>query len=98
MEAIDAALKDSVMKAMKNRRRTSHRGFWITVDVIDENDDALKIECLVDVTEEADPYGTGDSPTAYEVEIIRCIAEGDDFDSDAFETQIEQAAIEEFKG
>jgi len=88
----------AVLKAITNRRRMPQRGFWITVNVIDDNDDEIKLECLVDVEEERDPYGTGDSPTMYDVEIIKCEANGEDIDWDDFETQINDAAIEEYKG
>lgn len=88
----------AVLKAMTSRRQMPKRGFWIELKVIDDNDDELELECLVDVEEERDPYGTGDSPTMYDVEIIKCISNGEDIDCDDYEEQINEAAIKEYLG
>ena len=62
------------------KRRPSLPGDWINVKIIDENDDEIELECRVTVTEERDPYGTGDSPTEYPVEIHQVLHNDVDWD------------------
>ena len=42
---------------------------WYEAKIFDE-DDEIEVECLVDTHAERDPYGTGDSPTMYEINEI----------------------------
>lgn len=87
-------------KAIQQRQRHQRttRGFWIDVTVADDNDDQIQIECHVDVDAELDPCGTGDSPTAYEVEIIECLHNDTDYDlSRSGEQAVNKKAIEAYK-
>lgn len=49
---------------------------WYEVEVYNDDDELMKVECLVDTYAEKDPYGTGDSPTLYVNNIIRAEHEG----------------------
>jgi len=49
---------------------------WYECEVINDDDEYITIDCLVDTHAEKDPYGTGDSPTSYETDIIRAEFEG----------------------
>lgn len=48
---------------------------WYECEVMDD-DELISIDCLVAAQVEQDPYGTGDSPTAYDTDIIRAEYEG----------------------
>lgn len=67
----------------------------------DEVDVEIDVEVSVDV--EHDPYGTGDSPTSYEVQIISCASsDGNDYGEHNLPgycvERITQRAIEEVRG
>ena len=49
---------------------------WYEVELYDDDDELMTVECLVDTYAEKDPYGTGDSPTLYVNNIIRAEHEG----------------------
>ena len=93
----------TVEALLRNRAEQVQRrkpGIWVTVNVTDENDDDLELECRVIVTEECDPYGTGDSPTSYEVDIREVLCNGEVLaDADyTYNEQITEAAIYEYRG
>lgn len=62
----------------------------------------LEVEATVEVCK--DPYGTGDSPTSYEVEVTSCVVEetGAEFDYDflheMYQNKIEEQLIEQIRG
>jgi hypothetical protein len=43
--------------------------------LFDENDTPFACFCVCNITTECDPAGTGDSPTAYEIEILSAMTE-----------------------
>lgn len=97
---MNSPVATDVVKAMQLRMRKdrTRRGFWVDVTLTDDNDDEIQLECHVDVDAEQDPCGTGDSPTAYEVEIIECLLDGDDYDlSREGELAVNAKAIEVYK-
>lgn len=53
---------------------------WYEATIFDE-DDEIVVECLVDTHAERDPYGTGDSPTMYEINVIKVRYEGGDYET-----------------
>lgn len=53
---------------------------WYEATIFDE-DDEIEVECLVDTHAERDPYGTGDSPTMYEINVIKVLYEGGDYET-----------------
>lgn len=68
----------------------------------EENEFLIEVEATVEV--EQDPYGTGDSPTGYEVDVTSCVnAEtGADFEycslHEYYQNKIEQQLIEQIRG
>jgi hypothetical protein len=68
--------------------------------VFDENDDELKLECRVDVDEEFDSFGTGDSPTTYEVTVYEVQCDGKHMPDAEYDysEQINAAAIAGYRG
>jgi hypothetical protein len=91
---------ESFLRDRANQVKRRLPGFWITVKVTDENDDDLELECRVNVHEERDAYGTGDSPTMYEVDIFEVVCNGVAM-PDAEHTyyaKIVEAAIDEYRG
>lgn len=66
-----------------------------------KNNEDLRVEVTAQVTKEVDPCGTGDSPTAYPVEILEVINDDGAELLDAMSPQdlaaLEATAIDEFK-
>lgn len=82
--------------AVKSRKP----GFWVDVQAFDECDEPITLECRVNVDEERDSCGTGDSPTTYEVDIFEIVCNGVAM-PDAEYTHREKiinAAIAEYRG
>ena len=70
--------------------------FQFSIENEDGEEVILEVSCNVSM--EHDPYGTGDSPTAYYVEDVEL--DGYDWDSlhSYYQQRIEQKAVEEFRG
>lgn len=45
------------------------QAYWVSASGYDEDDNKIDIECYVKVEITQDGYGTGDSPTMYEIDI-----------------------------
>jgi hypothetical protein len=45
------------------------QSYWVSASGYDEDDNEIDIECYVRVETTEDGYGTGDSPTMYEIDI-----------------------------
>lgn len=72
--------------------------FNFTIENDDGEDEVLEVEC--DVTSERDPYGTGDSPTAYYVENIIINYGEIDFNDlhSHYQQKIQDRAVDLFQG
>ena len=68
---------------------------WYEAKIFIE-DDEVDVECLVDTHAERDPYGTGDSPTMYEINVIKVYKDGDLYEtSNQQEEDIIEQVLEE---
>jgi hypothetical protein len=92
---VEAFLSD---RAQQVQRRKP--GFWVDVDAFDECDEPITLECRVNVDEERDSCGTGDSPTTYEVDIYEVVCNGVAMPDAEYthHQKIVDAAIAEYKG
>ena len=52
---------------------------WYEATVFD-HDDEIIVDCLVDTYAERDPYGTGDSPTQYMIDVVKVTHDGNDYE------------------
>lgn len=68
---------------------------WYEAKIYIEDDEVL-VECLVDTRAERDPYGTGDSPTMYEIDVIKVMKDGERYEpSNQQEEDIIEQVLEE---
>lgn len=94
MNQVANELLESIVRGQQSRR-VSPKGWWIDVPMYDD-DDLITVECRVEIEEERDHNGTGDSPASYEVWIHEAVYNGVDYDlSGAQELIVEAKAIKD---